>query len=282
MKLYRYYTFNETNISAVAKNQLFLSSPLAFNDPYDSRFRASTSENEDFLSAAERYLKKVGVTSPLDRILVICARLRLPRHDLLFEGQIVEAPPFTDVFYELLTNIPDPFDFLGFLKNEFKKTSSVYCFANLVENLGLVSFSKNRHDPQMWSYYAGNHYSFCVEYDTSLFVQSPKLQLKEIEYSISLPTKLVDSQISEEKLVEQILVKSSHWTHEAEYRLISLDTRNSLIASPFKITGICSGLRMKQAEYKLLSAIEGVEFYYCSLDEDKYFVRWVPSEACFL
>ena len=98
---------------------------------------------------------------------------------------------------------------------QFQSNSFVTCFSEIGSN--------NLH---MWSYYAGEHKGFCVEYS-----------LKElIEKGISIwPVVYVDSDHDEccfNRATEGYntliaLIKGKQWEHEKEWRIVQIDTVNS-------------------------------------------------------
>jgi hypothetical protein len=74
----------------------------------------------------------------------------------------------------------------------------------------------------MWSHYAENHRGICLEFgvaDNMLFRFARKVQYRD-EYPRWVPCDINDKP---DRVGELILTKSSDWSYEEEYRLISMD-----------------------------------------------------------
>lgn len=78
----------------------------------------------------------------------------------------------------------------------------------------------------MWSHYADNHHGICLEFgvlDNLLFRTAGKVEYRE-EYPRWVPCDINDAP---GRVMELILTKSSDWSYEEEYRLISIDASRS-------------------------------------------------------
>lgn len=152
--LYRYRCCNNLNFEALANDQVVLTSPLLFNDPYDSLLYINRNS----------LLEKLK--SPLDneniaKKLVSNSEFRLQQEELFGEEYIhkIIDNPIHDEDYE-----------------EFKKRSLIF-YSNFLDQLIAVSlkklkqssyigcFSETYESILMWSHYAMNHTGFVLNYD---------------------------------------------------------------------------------------------------------------------
>jgi hypothetical protein len=74
-------------------------------------------------------------------------------------------------------------------------------------------FSARPDSMQMWSYYAGGHKGLCLEVDVSGF----EAKIFKVEYIDDT------APLKDKRPVERLSFKHSTWSHEQEYRLITID-----------------------------------------------------------
>lgn len=99
----------------------------------------------------------------------------------------------------------------------------------------VCSLSASRNDVRLWSYYANAHRGVAIEID----FDEDNDQLHKVEYVKQLKEFTVTI-LTAPKPTEILGIKSYHWAHEQEYRLILDDEYYSVRG---KITGIYYGLR---------------------------------------
>lgn len=88
----------------------------------------------------------------------------------------------------------------------------------LADNLGLLCFSTNWHNPVQWSHYAEKHRGLCLGFDI------PDEQLSKVIYSrklIAVDTESVvaDNKYALEAAKKLLTTKYSHWRYESEVRV---------------------------------------------------------------
>lgn len=99
----------------------------------------------------------------------------------------------------------------------------------------VCSLSASRNDVRLWSYYANEHRGVAIEID----FDENNDQLHKVEYAKQLK-ELSVTILTAPQSTELLRIKSYHWAHEQEYRLILDDEYYSVNG---KITGIYLGLR---------------------------------------
>lgn len=278
--LYKYYRCTDYNFDAIKNRQLFMCSPLEFNDPYDSRIRISSGNHEEFFNFVLSYLEYKKIRYGSDAVYVASAKLGFPLHDIDSSQKEFNFPSMTDLFYELLFKIQDLDDFYSYAREQ-NLNENALLFLKFITRSGITSFSSQYEDPHMWAYYADNLKGFCVKYKVR---KTDLYKLSKVRYYKNPLKYLSKRKISTSDLESYVLSKSDHWKFEKEYRLLSCNGRNSLVESPFEIESICSGLRMDKDNLKILRSVSNSRFpmYYSLLDEKKFKIRWIEEETCFL
>ena len=163
-KLYRYVPFvtDEARDHArqtIVDSLLFFTSPTAFNDPFESRFRIKADGSiEQWRSFATAHLQEAG--NPLEA-------LKLTDH--FIRGKIPEWQALAESF-------PDDF------RHSPRTSCAVCCFSELFGDL------------LMWSHYAGGHKGLCLEFSAasadSMFARAeavtytPPAMHEETEHSL--------------------------------------------------------------------------------------------------
>lgn len=142
----------------------------------------------------------------------------------------------------------------------------------LGKQIGVECFTQSPTDILMWSYYADKHRGICVEYDFSkLFSTLSNSFLFPVFYSENRPLlnleKLYDP-ISKEliqngvvaelpNIVRSLIIKSSEWEREKEWRIISLSIKSDddrKIKLPI-ISRIITGINISDENYRKIAEI---------------------------
>lgn len=144
---------------------------------------------------------------------------------------------------------------------------------NLRENQNISCFSTNPLDIIMWSYYSNSHSSFCYEFsrvesdESAASLRVGKIDYKEKRPTISTIDLLIASIVSNYSIssntdIERIInyskskieeafifTKSSHWSHEAEWRsIVPIDTKSGYHSIlPYKLSKIIFGCRASES-----------------------------------
>lgn len=229
--LYRYRSISQHSLSEIRSGKIWLSSPLEFNDPFDSYFTTSN--------------------------------YALPTKELL---KILSSPPriFTDEDLAILqdsANQPEAL-FEMFLKKEAEKTNAevesiresymkAYWagrevgFKDILDvfrsGIGVACFTELPDNILMWSHYADNHQGICLEYRVSY--PEPKndfdrcrdayfhINTHPVVYTDSMADysyKLFsDAEFSIRDMIVAACTKSRSWEYEKEWRLINNQEKKS-------------------------------------------------------
>lgn len=148
---------------------------------------------------------------------------------------------------------------------------------NLSESLAahtyVSCFCEKSNSMPMWSYYAENHSGFCVKYATSKLEEV----VLPVFYDNSVKT-LADIKDYTNALLEMTNIKSEEWKHEQEWRMISIEDRDSPIKkgkllNTTKPTAVYMGCNTEgKLEKELLKYCENykVSLYRYDLDAQSY------------
>lgn len=110
-----------------------------------------------------------------------------------------------------LDRLNDPFEFLSIdLRDREKRRGLMRAKAEIAKNNGLLCFSKNWHNPVLWSHYADKHRGLSLGFDV------PVEKIRHVAYVDSrLPW---PDKLSEEFTKQLLFTKFAHWSYEDEYR----------------------------------------------------------------
>lgn len=188
--LYKYRDAdNDLHIDALQKKYIFMASPVDFNDPFDCKIPL------DFESIAENSNLQFQFASKLATTAMIANEKKLD-----FFEKIIQSGTLKDK------------DILNRLEQEQVK--------KLVQDMGVLSLTKESSNLLLWSHYANSHKGFCIGYDT-------KRLLHDLEYPTLGPVNycniypIVSAADENEKITyTQLFYKSIDWYYENEYRYV--------------------------------------------------------------
>lgn len=237
--LYRYQRLTAHSLASLLNDTVWLSSPTAFNDPFDCAITLSRDKLKESLDHA---------------IAEIASRNNIPREQIANHDKIIDQDEHA---YELLR---------ASLKNTMQR-------------IGVLCFSATPSEILMWSHYANNHKGFCVEYDFSEDSHLRKIAqpvcYSETIPALSLAN-LPDG--AESNFLDVcIFTKAKQWQYEQEWRVIMTEGGRSFQA-PAKTTSIIFGARMPTEEkvmlFRALRHKEGIEFREAQLLEDRFAIEF--------
>lgn len=137
----------------------------------------------------------------------------------------------------IINDLNDPFEFqAGFkrptsaLKTEFGKFKK-----GISKEFGLLCFSKNWHNPLLWSHYANKHTGIALGFDL------PDIKATEVTYSKERPlfqSKSLSASADRTSFLDKLIkTKFSSWSYEEEVRfffqLNTLISENGFYFDPF-------------------------------------------------
>lgn len=271
------------SISNIINSNIYLSSPIAFNDPFDSYI----------LKDDESYVKYLLLEKIKEKEFV--SALESDNHFSIKEFKTLKYSPiqgkyepalghntsFSTILYKLLETKSKSFwmDINSYnvaskriadkKTKEVRKTPfKVACLSNFKDEkeLGL--------NTTMWSHYASSHTGFCIKYnlnfDTVLNEELIKFGLFPVLYSSRVPkltlkdykllncnSNLLDWPPSViKKMFKMLLTKSRFWSYEKEWRLLISNEYETLFSDStlpfFEIDSIYLGCRANPSLTKML------------------------------
>lgn len=287
-RLYKYRTCKEEHISAFEKDELWLSTPDLFNDPFDTliqydedKIRSAFDDilNPDVFDAMTRHIAAGGkMAEPVNHLVdpAEIERMRIKAADVSSSGK--KIMPNTEQMKRLTVQKED---LLSLLPKIAQRFSSVLCFSEKIDSI------------LMWSHYSCNHTGFALGYDlrSLLLPNDNNLGLYPVVYSekrynaeefllylfgllIQLPMKEADKMSS----IKLLLYKSLEWQYEQEWRIIKSNTYNLKEHSEsitLKPNSIYYGCHITQDDYQRLHDIalrKNIEEHFMKLDNasDEY------------
>ena len=245
--------FNKNTLSLLNKGELYFSSPINFNDPYDSWLPILPDEMTE-----EMLIQLLHSTLDEDKEAARNLRKRIR------ERAGGDLKRFISIKKEELKN-------REYLKQYFHDMNN-----NVLKEFLICCFSKNYNNILMWSHYSLNHTGICIgiKLDSNSNVAFAPNELgfsalppKEVIYSEDnkkLPS-IYNKDVNQENLFKFFCYKAKYWSYEDEYRLIIplKATRNSNILNLKKnsIAEILFGLKVPDEVIKnTLIKIENSKF----------------------
>lgn len=195
---YRSWT-NEYHRKVLENNELYLSPPNSFNDPFDCKI----SKNYSLLDTGQKKDEYI-------RGIVLMNMNEILRRGLTPEGQ-------HQVMRDRLENL-----------EEYQRESDISAFKLHDEKFGVLSLSEVWNNILMWSHYGDFHKGICVGFheeelrNSGLFGKGGPVVYSE-NYPEIYPN--FSPEISEEELLKQAYLqthyKAKDWEYEKEYRLMT-------------------------------------------------------------
>ena len=269
--LYRYCSFDNPDRirQEFLEGNLRISSPLYFNDPFDSEL----SLNKDILNLEDvraRTLKTIeGVLKSKHIKLAEYDRSRIQLSDNLVGDIKTVLSHYT---------IPIKPDFDEILMNQLQGVTRLY-----KELIGLICFSSKFDSILMWSHYAHYHTGFCIRFE---FTENSDVykSLFPVVYRKSRPDTITKA-LKRDKLwtMLSVICKSSDWSYEYEWRSVFLninqlrgiktsETGSYINVLPY-IKGVYLGANISPANEKIIIPMArqlNVSVYKMKLSDTEY------------
>jgi hypothetical protein len=191
--IYKYKDFKKCYSKKILfENELFLSSPKTFNDPFDCRIPPDL----NLLNTEERRSQYVN-------------RL-LSYHEGSLKNNYDKA---SDHFNKLMVDSPET----------FQKIVSQISIDTQNKILGILCLTNKWNDILMWSHYGQNHQGICYGFDFKALKESIYFNYSDyVKYTNEYP--LIDplNAIYEEAYQYQTQYKAKSWAYEEEYRFVKI------------------------------------------------------------
>lgn len=191
----------------LVESRLWLSSPAAFNDPFDMRGRFTFEGTPQ--SKRKHLLKK----------------LNLYRPDLSKKQKEIAVSDFLGggSFAKGLENI-----------HEVQRGK-----------FGVCSFAENARNILMWAHYASNHSGVCMQFQTAADI-SIFSRAVPVDYSSEYPVVDYLDDL-EKSIIPTLFRKSGEWKYESERRIVHPNGANCFLAyQPSALTGLILGCQLDE------------------------------------
>lgn len=204
-ELYRYRRIDNENImcdkhvDALKKDEIYLTSPYLFNDPYDSAFSIDMELFKNSIAnKIEQFIKEKIVEDKFEKINIDPKNFE--KIDIIYDDLNVDLSILPD-FLEKNSNV---------LYNELIKQQIKF---------RISCFSESPNSILMWSHYANQHQGFCIGYDTSEIEEEITKKIYPVFYHETF-FQLIENGDLNDKIFNS-LIKFKDWKYENEWRLIS-------------------------------------------------------------
>lgn len=224
-RLFKYRNFNDNHKTALERDQLWMSSPERFNDPFDTaiyfdpaRFEMEDQDADTFIAQ----MKGLGAGSAPSEIFGPRPFVNPIRTGDWFER--VSTP----VLAELAPDVREVLrSFIGDAFRALHEAGNRRMSDNLRRGMSVLSLSENPSSVLMWSHYSDSHRGFCIEYDLAAL---PYGDLRRrLCFPVFYRRKRTDATRWLAKGIRDFnnlfsqylcLLKSDEWSYEREWRII--------------------------------------------------------------
>ena len=205
--------------NSLSLNEIYLSAPQQFNDPFDCAptFDFSCTQ-EEAEALADRTLARGNVASTVEERRAAKERF-------------LRSIPVANT-------------------NEAHENLRIANEEAVRDAMGVYSLSARADSPLMWSHYAHSHHGVCIGFDPDFY---PFSIAQKVEYSLIRNPVNPFRQSHDQVLTNSILQKSVDWTYEEEWRIaLPNAARRSISFEDGAITQIVFGARMPDREKDLV------------------------------
>lgn len=215
---YRDFDPDNNNLKIITEGTLMFSSPLSFNDPFDSTPAFNLDSIHEIYKRRPDMIKNVG------------DRLKLsPAKRLMHKGR--------------------------FIRNALKGVESGEFGQAFMSTVGALCLSRNPCNPLMWAHYAENHHGFLVEFRIAM--DAPEQEIVSImphpvNYTTERP--FIDWGSQPTDLEGYFFTKSSDWAYEEEERVLTTRGGPGLRRYSRKhfLHSVTAGVRISDDNFKIL------------------------------
>lgn len=184
--------------SIALEGKLYYTSPVFFNDPFDSALKESD-EKKPTMEIRKNIIKILNSIS------------RLSKEEA---NRLLYTDNFTISFLNILKQRGLDLDLMNRIYDEITKSFNTY-----KDEIAVCCFSEVNDSKLMWAHYTGSYAGFCIEYDFSNCLDIDFLKgIQKINYSNKRPIYgEMDIPVIENAI---LTTKSKEWEYEKEWRCI--------------------------------------------------------------
>jgi hypothetical protein len=233
------YKFQSVKYLAdLSNNELYISDPEKFNDPFDLKL--------SFEDETDR-----GPFTNEDKL----------RQAL---GSLFEDNPELDIswFYD-----KELLDTMGhWIAGHANSRQVIDAVKKRSRAFGVACFAQDWSIPLMWSHYGASHAGMCVEYAVNpmKFALAPEnlvFSQHYVQYTTQLPTIALTELLfsPHQVLPRMVATKHADWAYEKEWRLIHFTKKGGPVAMPkqMEITALIAGLGVSNDDMKAIAEKAG-------------------------
>ncbi len=276
--IFKYCNLNSDNhTDNFRKNQIWLSNPLNFNDPYDCSITYDSEKIQNIIgfNNVQKILKDFSEEEMSTSIKEDILSSNNPIQNLFdwVEEFIQGSVEAEDIFGDVIKDIQDMKEFILKDFNERYRNK-----------LKISSFSEDHQSLLMWGHYANNHEGFCIEYDLSSMDDNENLKkyLFPVNYNnerFDITDFYIDNVINKKRkdtnrLIHSVLYKSEDWKYEKEWRFVISESEydGKTVSTP-KPKAIYLGTQIKEVykeQFIKVCKENDIDVYQMKLDSKKY------------
>lgn len=265
--LYRYRPNIDRAAEEIRTGKIYLSETNKQNDPFDSSYGLTDEalllekHSVDLLIRCIAFIFKNKEVNELFRIWLEATGIPL--------SESIPVSAFAKQFSKAI-NRPEGHIIL-YLKQSMDVGNRRH-----EEQYRIACFSETNASIPMWAYYANDHKGVCLEYDLS------RLRVED-EYENELRQAFCKVHYSEYRPRDEhndssLIVKSSQWAHEHEWRLIC-DVKSNYITVPC-LSSVYLGINFDYDNIEnIIAAIKsrgtGINLFACTPDQEQYRIKYV-------
>lgn len=223
--LYRFCMHDNRNLNMIINEQISMSNPNSFNDPYDSYVLNSC-------------IGKTNRKYDIDKIIIGIMQRSDSKIELFKQEMIKENIFSSEFLYEekfvILRDLAIKHNLLKCLQ-----LNKVYLdtgddgtnkrLGDLIPQTKIACFSEKKDNVLMWAHYAKSFTGICVEYNTASimeYVKRGEIFLIPVIYTKHpyIPCKFMQAENTQSVLLNlrQLAYKSEDWNYEVEWRIVKI------------------------------------------------------------
>ncbi|PTN32677.1 DUF2971 domain-containing protein [Desulfonatronum sp. SC1] len=248
--LYKYRTIGSRWLELVfSESKIWLSNPLAFNDPFDCMPKVVIHKNH---YKREQFYKML-------------VKSRFPNYTKAQIKRELKNP----VFRRISTHA-----YLDEIFKKFLKDFGIYCLSEVPDDI------------LMWSHYSDSHKGICLQFkaktDLTIFWEAYK-----VKYQDDYPEVNIMDLGNYDQFFNLFATKSNHWKYEQERRIIKTPDEggsNTYHFEPDLLAGVILGAKITEREQQIVNewiskSSTPINVYRAKINENSYKLD-IPGVNC--
>lgn len=222
-QLYKYRVLNEYSERTLLYNEIYVPSPLEFNDPFDCKLNYQINTSEAFFR----------------RELSAFLKNKFPYFSIEQLNEAIEEHMSLGIH-------KDPIQLKQMITD-----SMIYW----LQRTGVYCLSESNDNILMWSHYSDGHKGFCLEFNLNSYLRASKKVKYQNEYPKLKYTG--DDEKDKEFINTILLTKSDFWNYEKEWRIIETRGPGLYQINNGDLNGVILGCQISEENRKrIISLIE--------------------------